>query len=268
MKRGLLAAVAATFVVPALASAQPRSPDVQRRRDQIQLMEGVLSRAVRLGAEQVNRRMQQLDPTMTVITGQARARGFVLEGYGVFFDVEVPTMSASAVWSMITVQRDVQVANSLDSLRRALEAMPDGPKVQEAEQALQRVARQVGPIPQPQAQTQAPGLSSVGVTQASTIVPAVPTEPQEPMDDPDRQYTDAVKASLIDAMLDHSLSMDLAPDEWLTVAARQSEGPLGSNQLFDVSTIVLRVKGSDLAVYAADRTKRDEVRERVDVRVF
>ncbi len=44
------------------------------------------------------------------------------------------------------------------------------------------------------------------------------------MDDPDRQYTDAVKSALIDAMLDHSLSMDLGPDEWLTVAARQSEG--------------------------------------------
>lgn len=270
VKRGLLAAVAAMLAIPAVAPAQTRSPDVQRRRDQIQLMEGVLSRAVRLGAEQVNRRMQLLDPTMTVITGQARARGFVLEGYGVFFDVEVPTMSASAVWSMITVQRDVQVANSLESLRRALEAMPDGPKVQEAEQALQRVARQVGPIPQPQLQpqqAQVPALPGAGVTQASALVQA-PAEPQEPMDDPDRQYTDAVKSALIDAMLDHSLSMDLAPDEWLTVAARQSEGPLGSNQLFDVSTIVLRVKGSDLAVYAADRTKRAEVREKVDVRVF
>jgi hypothetical protein len=258
------------LAIPAVAPAQTRSPDVQRRRDQIQLMEGVLSRAVRLGAEQVNRRMQLLDPTMTVITGQARARGFVLEGYGVFFDVEVPTMSASAVWSMITVQRDVQVANSLESLRRALEAMPAGPKVQEAEQALQRVARQVGPIPQPQLQpqqAQVPALPGAGVTQASALVQA-PAEPQEPMDDPDRQYTDAVKSALIDAMLDHSLSMDLAPDEWLTVAARQSEGPLGSNQLFDVSTIVLRVKGSDLAVYAADRTKRAEVREKVDVRVF
>ncbi len=269
VKKGFLAALAATLVVPALASAQTRSPDVQRRRDQIQLMEGVLSRAVRLGAEQVNRRMQQLDPTMTVITGQARARGFVLEGYGVFFDVEVPTMSASAVWSMITVQRDVQVANSLESLRRALEAMPDGPKVQEAEQALQRVARQVGPIPQPQPQqAQVPALPGAGVTQASAVVQTPAEPPQEPMDDPDRQYTDAVKSALVDAMLDHSLSMDLAPDEWLTVAARQSEGPLGSNQLFDVSTIVLRVKGSDLAVYAADRTKRDEVRQRVDVRVF
>ena len=67
------------------------------------------------------------------------------------------------------------------------------------------------------------------------------------MDDPDRQYTDAVKSALIDAMLDHSLAMDLGPEEWLTVAARQSEGPLAPNQLFDVATIVLRVKGSDLA---------------------
>src|SRR5204862_1301741 len=139
-------AVPATLAMPAVASAQPRASDVQRRRDQIQLMEGVLSRAVRLGAEQVNRRMQSLDPTLSVITGQARARGFVLDGYGVFFDIEVPTMSASAAWSMMVVQRDMQVAGLLESLRRALQSLPDGPKLQEAQQALQLVARQVGPV--------------------------------------------------------------------------------------------------------------------------
>ena len=58
-----------------------------------------------------------------------------------------------------------------------------------------------------------------------------------------------MKSALIDAMLDHSLSMDLGPEEWLTVAARQSDGPLSNNQIYDVSTIVLRVKGSDLAAY-------------------
>jgi len=31
---------------------------------------------------------------------------------------------------------------------------------------------------------------------------------------------------------------------------------------------VLRVKGSDLAVYIADRSKRADVRQKVDVRVF
>jgi len=261
VKRGLLAAVAVTLAVPAVAGAQIRQPEEQRRRDQIQLMEGVLSRAVRLGAEQVNRRMQSIDPTMTVITGQARARGFVLAGYGIFFDVEVPTMSASAVWSMMTVQRDVQVAASLDSMRRALASMPDGPKVQEAQQALQRVARQVGPLQQPRGDG-----TDLAVPAANTVVAANNTP--SVADDPDRMYTDAVKSALIDAMVGHSLDMDLGPDEWLTVAARQSEGPLAPNQLYEVSTIVLRVKGSDLSVYAADRTKRAEVLQKVEVRVF
>ena len=261
MKRGLLAVVAATLAVPVVASGQMRPPDEQRRRDQIQLMEGVLSRAVRLGAEQVNRRMQSIDPTMSVITGQARARGFVLEGYGIFFDVEVPTMSASAVWSMMTVQRDVQVAASLESLRRALANMPEGPKLQEAQQALQRVARQVGPVQQQRGEPAEVAPMPAANTVVAANTPAL-------LDDPDRQYTEAVKSALIDAMLDHSLSMDLGQDEWLTVAARQSEGPLAPNQLFDVTTIVLRVKGSDLSVYIADRTKRAEVRQKVDVRVF
>lgn len=258
--RGLLAAVAATLALPALASGQMRAPDQQRRRDQIQLMEGVLSRAVRLGAEQVNRRMQSFDPTMTVITGQARARGFVLEGYGIFFDVEVPPMSASAVWSMMTVQRDMQVARSLETMRRALAALPEGPKLQEAQEALQRVARHVGPVQQP---LRGPG--DLTVPAASTVV-AASTPP--PVDDPDLHYTDAVKSALIDAMLDHSLPMDLGSDEWLTVAARQSEGPLAPNQLFDVTTIILRVKGSDLSLYIADRSRRAEVRQKVEVRVF
>jgi hypothetical protein len=259
VKRGLLAVVAATLAVPAVATAQLRPADVQRRHDQIQLMEGVLARAVRLGAEQVNSRMQSIDPTMTVITGQARARGFVLEGYGVFFDVEVPPMSASAVWSMMTVQRDLRVASSLESMRRALSSLPDGPKLQEAQQALQQVARTVGPVQMRDEPAQ------LAVPAANTVVAA---NALEPADDPDRQYTDAVKSALIDAMLDHSLSMDLGPDEWLTVAARESEGPLAPNQLYDASTIVLRVKGSDLSIYLGDRTKRAEVRQKVEVRVF
>jgi hypothetical protein len=40
--------------------------------------------------------------------------------------------------------------------------------------------------------------------------------------------------------------------------------------LSDLITIVMRVKGSDLSVYQADPTKRDEIRERVktEARVF
>ena len=69
-------------------------------------------------------------------------------------------------------------------------------------------------------------------------------------------------------MLDHSLPMNLGPEEWLTVAARDSEGPLTPDEIYDASTILIRVKGSDLATYAADRTKRSDVRSRVEVKEF
>jgi hypothetical protein len=40
------------------------------------------------------------------------------------------------------------------------------------------------------------------------------------------------------------------------------------DEIYDASTILIRVKGSDLATYAADRSKRAEVRGRVQVREF
>jgi hypothetical protein len=64
--------------------------------------------------------------------------------------------------------------------------------------------------------------------------------------------------------------MDLGPEQWLTVAARASESPMPQPGLSDLITIVMRVKGSDLSIYHADPTKRDEIRQRVKVeaRVF
>ena len=61
-------------------------------------------------------------------------------------------------------------------------------------------------------------------------------------------------------MLDHSLRMELGPEEWLTVAARDSAGPLAPGALDDAMTFILRVKGSDLAAYQADPKRRDEIR--------
>ena len=60
---------------------------VRHRRDQIGVMEGVLSAAVRLGASQIAREMQASGPGPAILVGQPRARGFILDGYGVFFNV-------------------------------------------------------------------------------------------------------------------------------------------------------------------------------------
>ncbi len=94
-----------------------------------------------------------------------RARGFVLDGYGVFFDVEIPDMNQSVIWSMMNVQRDRQVGNALDSLRAAIEPLT-GPNREQALVALQQVTKTVGPAMPPtgpQGQpAPAPGQISAG----------------------------------------------------------------------------------------------------------
>lgn len=83
--------------------------------------------------------------------------------------------------------------------------------------------------------------------------------------DPDAAYVLAVQQRLIDTMLDYRI--DLHPDEWLTVAARDGEAP-PPGQIVDSATMILRVRASDLADYFAGRITRAEIRARVEVREF
>jgi hypothetical protein len=241
---------------PAAVQAQntPKA-DMERRRKHVQMLEGVLVGAVRSGAQTLASQMQRGNPNIVMFTGQARARGFMLDGYGVFFDVEIPALRESVVWSMLTLERDLTMATSIESLRRAIAGLPQGPDRVQAEQTIQRM-QALNPAPQlPAPQTMA---------QQGTVMAAnAPT-----IDDPHEAYTESVKSALIDAMLDFSLPIDLQDNEYLTVAARDSEGPLRPGEIYDASTIIIRVKGSDLAMYAADKSKRDEVRKRVVVQVF
>ena len=71
-------------------------------------------------------------------------------------------------------------------------------------------------------------------------------------------------------MLENSGSIIIAPDEWLTVAARDNAqgNRFVASDPSDVMTIVLRVRGSDLADFQARRITPDEVRKRVEVRAF
>jgi hypothetical protein len=252
----------------AMPGGQTRPSDVQRRRDQIQMMEGVLTRAVRLGAVQLGRRLQSTNPSVVLFTGDARARGFLLDGYGIFFDVEIPALRKSVMWTMRTLDRDVAMSGALDALRRTLDSLPESPARLQAEQALKRIELEVGPTPQistPQV-TAEQAAAQRGMATAASAPSAPPGTIED--QDPDVAYTESVKRALIDAMLDYSLPMDLGPDEWLTVAARDSEGPMMPGQVDDAMTILLRVRGSDLATYAADHSKREEVRKRVEVHVF
>jgi hypothetical protein len=235
---------------------QPTSA-LENRRHSIKMMEAVLSRAVLGGAEHLAEQLGNGSPNMSFFTGQARAHGFQLEGYGVFFHVEIPEMQQSLVMSISTLERDMAVASALESMRRALGSVPEGAPKLQAEVALKRLEVQVGPMPA----TAEPGMIRAADTVAQPADLPV-------LRDPSAAYRAAIKSALIDAMLEHSRGMNIRPDEWLTVAAHRGESPLGPNEIINSSTLVLRVKGSDLALYDADRTRKPEIRQRVEAREF
>jgi hypothetical protein len=83
---------------------------------------------------------------------------------------------------------------------------------------------------------------------------------------PDAHYVESVKRQLLNAMLDHSNALDLRADEWLTVEAREAQETPG--QISQPSTLILRVRGSDLADFQARRLTREEALKRVQVRGF
>jgi hypothetical protein len=253
--KGTVFIAAAVLATAATVTAQETTarPDVSRR-NQIRMMENVLTVAVRQGAEALARRMQVSDPGSLIVTGTARARGIVLDDYGVLFDVDVPMMKQSVVWSMATVIREQQRAQ----LRQQIENMPDSPARRVAEQQLRLLDRNPGstlPVAPPVAPT---GIAVAAVNAENETAAPEPKDPNE-------QYTDAVKTALIDAMLDYG---QVGADEWLIVAARDSEGPITASAVDDASTIVLRVKGSDLAAFRANQISRPDARKKVEVRQF
>jgi hypothetical protein len=259
----------ATVTMPQRAA--PAVLPVEKRRQAIRMMEAILSQAVRGGAESLAEQLGSGNPNMSFFTGQARARGFILEGYGVFFYVEIPEMQQSLVMSISALERDTAVSSTLESLRRTVSGMPDGALKLQAEQALKALQYQVGPLPQV---AELQSAATRDVLRAADAVPigepvaAASADPMTILRDPQAAYRDAIKLALVDAMLEHSRGMNIQPDEWLSVAAQRGDSLLSPNEIVTSSTLVLRIKGSDLAIYDADRTRKEEIRRRVEVREF
>ena len=86
--------------------------------------------------------------------------------------------------------------------------------------------------------------------------------------DPGQKYRDAVKRQLIDAMLDHSKSMDLEPDEWLTVAARGSECGADSRRDLPAEDARTEGEGQRSGGFPRRPSEPDEARQKVAVRQF
>ncbi len=278
-----IAAPVAAQDLPAAASqaaAKPINMDEMRRH--IYVMEGALAQAVDFGAKQLNREILAVMPGVFMLEGEARARGVYLDGYGVFFDVRVPMMRQSMMWSLRMMMDQGDSANQalINDLRKSMQGITDPNTRASLEKAVRQLERQspgvVGRNPQ----------VSAGVVMADSTTPAVgaaaatgissPSSPRPPADsvwakDPNRAYTEAVTKALVDAMIDYSSPMAIGADQWLTVAARDDEGHNSlapQDPLEEVVTMIYRVKGSDLMAYRAGRIDRDEVRRRVQTSQF
>ncbi|HEX9368727.1 MAG TPA: hypothetical protein VF921_18995 [Vicinamibacterales bacterium] len=227
-------------------------------RTDIKQMETLLTNALQKGAQDLAMRMQANEPGSRFVTGTGRARGFALEGYGVFFDVDVPGMRQSLVWSSEMLRQ----AQQADYLRQYIAANPGSPARGLAEMDLSRIERQMNAVRAPQQPSAAQGLVRATVDLES-IAPTPPLPP-----DPNELYTDAVKNALIDSMLKYSGFLKIGADEWLTVAARDSEGPPIPGQIDDASTIVISIKGSDLAAFQSNKLTFEEVKKKVAVKEF
>lgn len=265
-------AVAAALAVAPGASAQAGKESAADRavkaRSNISIMEGVLERAVVLGANSLNRRVRAVAPQdVLLLAGEASARGFRLEGYGVFFDVEVPVLRQSVAWSLRALmdQSGVPLGAALTELRNYVQTVPDPRARQSLEQALRRVELQVGGDV-----TGAPGVTAAAAPGTAATGPKLSPAALAWLSDPNGAYTAEVKNALIDAMLEHSTALGIAPGEYLTVAARDNERPsrVDASSGDDVSSIVLRIKGSDLQALVSGRLTIEEARRRVDVREY
>jgi hypothetical protein len=250
----------------------------RKARQQISMMEGVLERAVQNGVDNLRRKVRTVMPDDALMQGGLpQVRGFRLEGYGIFFDVEVPGLRPSMAWTLRTLNdTGMALARDLAQMRAYVQSLPDARVRQDLDRTLQRIQRGIGPVPAQAAERaavqQAPGTVSAQSVDTSVSAAATPAAPQvDPalLIDPNDAYTEEVKAAIVDAMIEYSGALVIGADEWLTVAAKDNEPstPFAPADP-DAKTILLRAKGADLAAFRAGRLTLEEVRKRVEVREF
>lgn len=270
MKRlaSIILAGTVTAAAPATAQQAP-SRAAAEQRYQIGQMERVLEGAVEHGVTITRDRVQALAlvPADMLVSDNAHARGFRLEGYGVFFDVVVPSFETTLTWSLRTLdQNDL----GLDSALRTLQTHVKGEGDPNLEQALKRLELQVSPAVL--ARTSVPDVVGARTATGSAAATAAgqPSAVTDPiLTDPNEAYRTEVLQALKDAMLAHSSSLGIGPNEWLTIAAKGNDdrprlAPADSGS----STRMIRLRGSDLAEFLAGRITREEALKRIEVRVF
>jgi hypothetical protein len=270
LKQWMATVALVLLAAPAFAQAPRQSEAEQvRARQRISTMEGVLEKAVLSGADNLVRQVDSVMPDAVMLSGAPKVRGFRLDNYGVFFDVEVPALRLSFAWTVRSIQSAPRVATAaLNDLRIMQTTMTNRTDRERIGQIIQQLELALGSPAQGPRQPMRPGgVSAAALAPSPQATPTTPTAPAPP-ENPNEVWTQEVKTALIDAMLEYGGSLAIGDDEWLAVAARDNlpSDPLIPGDSVDFSTVVFRIKGRDLAALQTRRLTPDEARRRVDVR--
>jgi hypothetical protein len=262
---------------PAVVDTRPLDPRQKLRRS-IYVMEGALARAVEFGAKDLNRKLRSAIPEMMALSGAPQARGVYLEGYGVYFDVAVPVLNQVMMWSWGRVLGpDDGIVDAISQLKAYIQSEKDPARRASLETDLARLELQIGPLAHADASAPrpagggAPAVSAAGASQATA--PDVRIDKRY-LQDPNainRAYTESVQNALIETILEHGYPLSIKPDEFLTIAARdnmQRDTLAPFDPFEEVVTILLRLRGSDLAAYRSGHIDEAELRKRIEVREF
>jgi hypothetical protein len=232
--------------VPAGVSAQsqqvrpqPQQSEDVRGKAQILIMENALKQSVLTGAKSVAAEVRRFTPVVdgirveTILVGMPTAQGVRVRPHGIVFFVTVPGMNANFIW-----------ASYVFSTRQSLRTPG-------------QLSREPG---QPQAQVVAQSVD----TQPPVATVAPPVAPVDPdvLNDPDAAYRRSVKEALMDTMLDNSGALTIAPEEYLTVAARRDTPP---GPLNDVRMVTFSILGADLDAYHQKQLSAADARKRIKV---
>ncbi len=267
-------AMVATAAVIAVAQAPAQGPgdtEQVRSRQRVSTMEAVLARAVQNGADMVLRQVSDVMPDRPMLSGAPQVRGFRLDGYGVFFHVQVPTLVLPITWPIRQLVQESENRAATLTLQRMFAEVSslEGGQAERLRQLIRELQLQLdGSRPVTRNRVSAATIAAGPVVGQPVAVASPPGVDPRIVDAPHAAYTEEVKGALITAMLENSQGLAIGPDEWLVIAARddQPRSPLLLGDTIDFSTWIMRVRGSDLAALRVGTITLADARSRVEIR--
>lgn len=140
-------------------------------------MENVLERAVQHAADMMRRRLQAVTPDVLALAGAPRAQGFRIDGYGLFFSVEVPRLSESVNWALRVLSQDSD-ERVLASLQKVATSEEDPVLRADLERAMRTIQMQLATIGgSPAGGSASPTAARQGTSPAASSVVGTATPP-------------------------------------------------------------------------------------------